>query len=65
MVDVVQVNYENGWFTVDDVALMVPVYITKEDYKTITGQDYDEGIAPESVTPVTSASESAATSQAI
>lgn len=42
MVDVVQVNYENGWFTEDDVALMVPVYITKDDYKLIVGKPYPE-----------------------
>lgn len=42
MVDVVQVNYENGWFTKDDVALMVPVYITKDDYKSIVGEPYPE-----------------------
>lgn len=42
MVDVVQVNYENGWFTKDDVALMVPVYITKDDYKFIVGEPYPE-----------------------
>lgn len=39
--------------------------ITKADYKEVTGHDYDEGAAPESVAPATSVSESAATSQAI
>ena len=39
--------------------------ITKADYKEVTGHDYDEGATPESVAQVTSASESAATSQAI
>lgn len=37
MVDVVRVNYENGWFTKDDVALMVPVYITQADAESILG----------------------------
>ena len=40
--------------------------ITKEDYKTITGQDYDEGTAPASTAPTTSAVDSSATtSQAV
>lgn len=42
MVDVVQVNYEKGWFTKEDVALMVPFYITKDDYKSIVGEPYPE-----------------------
>ena len=39
--------------------------ITKAEYKEVTGHDYDEGIAPESVAPATSVSNSATTSQAI
>lgn len=39
--------------------------ITKADYKEVTGHDYDEEVASESVTPATSISESATTSKAI
>ena len=39
--------------------------ITKADYKEVTGYDYDGGVAPESVAPSTSVSESATMSQAI
>ena len=36
--------------------------ITKADYKEVTGHDYDEEVASESVATATSASESTATS---
>lgn len=40
---IVKVNYESGYYTKDDVALMVEVnFITKDDFKTIAGMAYDE-----------------------
>lgn len=33
--------YKSGLYTIDDVKLMVEVeFITQEDFKIITGQDY-------------------------
>lgn len=40
---IVKVNYESGYYTKDDVALMVEVnFITKDDFKTIVGMAYDD-----------------------
>lgn len=40
---IVQVNYEGGYYTKDDVALMAEVnFITKDEFKTIVGMAYDE-----------------------
>lgn len=40
---IVKVNYKSGYYTKDDVALMVDVnFITKDDFKTIVGIAYDE-----------------------
>lgn len=38
---IVQVNYDGGYYTKDDVALMVEVnFITTDEYKEIVGEDY-------------------------
>lgn len=42
MFDLVKQSYQAGWYTLDDVkTFVVANMITKEDYKTVTGQDYD------------------------
>lgn len=43
MTYVIKVNYDNGWYTKDDVALVTRAgFITKDDYKSIVGEPYPE-----------------------
>lgn len=42
MAELVRQSYANGWYTVSDVATFVAAgFLTKDEYKQITGQDYD------------------------
>ena len=41
MFSLVQQSYQAGWYTLDNVKTFVLAnMITKDEYKTITGQDY-------------------------
>ena len=43
MFSLVQQSYQAGWYTLDNVKTFVLAnMITKDEYKTITGQDYDQ-----------------------
>lgn len=43
MFSLVQSSYQVGWYTLDNVKTFVLVkMITKEEYKQITGQDYNQ-----------------------
>ncbi|WP_421022288.1 XkdX family protein [Limosilactobacillus fermentum] len=49
MFDLVKQSYEAGWYTLDNVKTFVQArMITQDDYKTITGQDYDAVTTPQS-----------------
>lgn len=42
MFDLVKQSYQDGWYTLDNVKTFVLAnMITKDEYKQITGQDYD------------------------
>lgn len=42
MFSLVQQSYQVGWYTIDNVKTFVMAnMITKDEYKQITGQDYD------------------------
>lgn len=42
MFSLVQQSYQAGWYTLDNVkTFVIAGMITKEEYKQITGQDYD------------------------
>lgn len=42
MFDLVQQSYQAGWYMLDNVKTFVLAnMITKDEYKQITGQDYD------------------------
>lgn len=43
MFSLVQQSYQAGWYTLDNVRTFVLAnMITKDEYKEITGQDYDQ-----------------------
>lgn len=43
MFSLVQQSYQAGWYTLDNVKTFVLAsMITKDEYKQITGQDYDQ-----------------------
>lgn len=47
---VIKESYDSMTYTKDDVALMVNVdFITKDDFKKIVGEDYDEYVASKKV----------------
>lgn len=42
MLNLVEQSYNAGWYTLDNVkTFVIAGMITKEEYKQITGQDYD------------------------
>ncbi|MCC4517912.1 XkdX family protein [Limosilactobacillus reuteri] len=42
MFDLVQQSYRAGWYTLDNVRTFVLAnMITEDEYKTVTGQDYN------------------------
>lgn len=42
MFDLVKQSYQVGWYTLDNVKTFVLAnIITKDEYKLVTGQDYD------------------------
>lgn len=48
MFSLVQSSYQAGWYTLDNVKTFVLAkMITKEEYKQITGQDYDAVAEPQ------------------
>lgn len=50
MTYIAKVNYGYGTYSKDDVALLVRVnFITKDDFKNIVGEDYDEYVASKKV----------------
>ena len=43
MFNLVQQSYQAGWYTLDNVKTFVLAnMLTKDEYKQITGQDYDQ-----------------------
>ena len=45
MFDLVQQSYQADWYTIDNVKTFVMAnMITKDEYKQITGQDYEAAI---------------------
>lgn len=48
MFSLVQQSYQAGWYTLDNVkTFVVANMITKDEYKQITGQDYDAVAEPQ------------------
>lgn len=48
MFSLVQQSYQAGWYTIDNVKIFVMAkMITKDEYKQITGQDYDAVAEPQ------------------
>ena len=47
MFDLVKQSYQVGWYTLDNVKTFVLAnIITKDEYKLVTGQDYDAVTQP-------------------
>lgn len=43
MFDLVKQSYQAGWYTLDNVkTFVIAGMITKDEYKAVTGQDYDQ-----------------------
>lgn len=48
MFSLIKQSYKYKWYTLDDVKTFVQVsMITKDEYKRITGQDYDAVATPQ------------------
>ena len=48
MFSLVQQSYQAGWYTLDNVkTFVIANMITKDEYKQITGQDYDAVAEPQ------------------
>lgn len=48
MLNLVEQSYNAGWYTLDNVkTFVIAGMITKEEYKQITGQDYDTATEPQ------------------
>lgn len=48
MLNLVEQSYNAGWYTLDNVkTFVIAGMITKEEYKQITGQDYDTVTEPQ------------------
>ena len=48
MFDLVKQSYQAGWYTLDNVKTFVLAnMLTKDEYKQITGQDYDAVAEPQ------------------
>lgn len=48
MFDLVKQSYKVGWYTLDNVKTFVLAnMLTKDEYKQITGQDYDAVAEPQ------------------
>lgn len=47
MLNLVEQSYNAGWYTLDNVkTFVIAGMITKEEYKQITSQDYDQPVIP-------------------